>query len=150
MNKHPIKFEFVEAENLLDVGEQQLVVVDDRFSDAGDFIVDLVQRIFPEIKFPAKNWSALADYLCELDTGNKPNIVIAHSALPQFSDPQQIESYICTLADVLQAWRIKAQRPQRLVVRFLRKDERYVVNMMDADWRQVSASPHFDPKRYGI
>jgi hypothetical protein len=151
MNEHPIKFEFVEAENLLASDAEQLVVIaDDKKTDSNEFLIDLIQKIFPEYRFPATNWGAFTDYLCDLDEESRPNTVIAHSNLPKFIDPQQIDHYIKCLGEALVRWRSNNPKNNRLIVRFLKQDEDYVVKVMNEDWKTIINSPYFDPNRYGL
>lgn len=151
MNEHPIKFEFVEAENLLVTNARQVVVIADyRKTDSNEFITDLIKKILPEYRHPATNWGAFTDYLCDLDEESRPNTVIAHSNLPIFIDPQQIEQYINCLSEALLRWRSNNPKTDRLIVRFLKKDEDYIAKVMNEDWKKISNSPYFDPNRYGI
>ncbi len=151
INQHPIKFEFVEAENLLASNAQQVVVIaDDKKTDSNEFLIDLIQKILPEYRFPATNWGAFTDYLCDLDEESRPDTVIAHSNLPKFIEPQQIESYIKCLGEALLRWRSNSPKTNRLIVRFLKQDEDYVVKVMNEDWEKISNSPYFNSKRYEI
>lgn len=151
MNEHPIKFEFVEANNLLaSDGQQFVVIADDKKNDVDEFLIDLIQKILPEYRFPVTNWGAFTDYLCDLDEESRPNTVIAHANLPKFADPIHTDNYITCLGEALLSWAVASSKPDRLIIRFLKKDERYVTNVMNTDWQKISTSPYFDPKRYGI
>ena len=151
MNGHPIKFEFVDAKDLMIVNTDHiLVVADEKKTEVSEFLLDLIQKIFPEYRFPATNWGAFTDYLCELDQESRPNTVIAHLSLPRFDDLQQINYYIKSLGQSLLRWRIDNSKTERLVIRFLKQDESYIVNVMNEDWALILSSPFFDPNRYEI